>query len=785
MISGCRRRLGRQLAAGCAAALLLLLALLQWAPLPPELHTLRSSFALRLLDRQGRPLRTEGEAAEGEWRPLAEFPAWLVSATLAAEDRRFWWHPGIDPLAVARAVRDNWQAGRRLEGASTLTQQMVRLRRGERERDWPTKLAESWWALCLERRVGKPALLEAYLNSAPYGLGSRGVQAAARLYFNKPAAQLSLAESAFLAVLPRAPESFRPYQDLDEVLVFQRRLLTHLNELGWISAQERSRAEAEPIKLRPLDSTWEAGHFCDWLLSRKPGGNNPQPSGDLRTTLDLHLQHEVEGIVAVHLKRLKHQGVSNAAVVVEDVRSGEVLAMVGSGSYGGSQFNACLAGRQAGSTLKPFTYGLALEGNYTAASLLPDLNLYPGKLQQGYIPRNYDERFHGPVRLRTALACSYNVPPVRLLELLGTDRLLTRLRALGFAQLTRPARDYGLGLTLGGCEVSLLELTGAYRCLARNGLWSAERGWLDEPPTAVRSVLQPAGAALITSILADPAARAPAFGTHSPLTLGFPCAVKTGTSKGYHDNWCVGYTPLYAVGVWAGNFDGSAMHGAVSGVTGSAPIFHDVLNALASRDGGSPAFGRNPELEEREVCADSGETPGRLCPHRLREWFDRRRPPAVVCSFHRLVVSDTRTGQAVASLTGDVPAPALRSPLRAEVFCCYPPLYRAWALAQGIPQPPPLTRAPRAAVAVTFPDQGATFRLESGQPLRYQNLHFRSALPAWARQAEWQVDGRVVQRAGPPFDAWWTPTRGNHRVAVAARAGARTSWSEAISFTVR
>lgn len=754
--------------------LLLAVALFFLPPLPAELQSLQRRFNLRLLDRNGRLLRVvaSDQASAQQWKSLEQFSPWLVQATLTAEDRHFYQHPGLDPWGIGRAFRANWRAGRIVQGGSTISQQLVRLlRSSDSQRGWRDKLSEAYWALRLERRYSKREILEAYLNLAPYGLQTYGAEAAAQLYLGKPASQLSLAESSFLAVLPRAPESFLPYQHFEEIEPFQKQLLGQME----VAPGERERALREPIALQPLESTFEAGHFCDYVLSRLPRGTR----GELRTTLDLPLQHEVEGIVSVHLKRLRSRGVSNAAVVVMEVDSGAVLAMVGSGDYSGFQFNACLSGRQAGSSLKPFTYALALERSWTPASILPDLNLYPKQVESGYIPRNYDERFHGPVRLREALACSYNVPVVRLLESMGVQALLDRLRLLGFARLRENAEHYGLGLTLGVGEISLLELVRAYRCLARQGLYGPEKALLEETPgsppsetspsdvlregsppseTSPHYVFEPGVAALITDILRDDQARAPAFGLGGPLHFPFQCAVKTGTTKGYRDNWTVGYTPIYVVGCWVGNFDGTSMRNGVSGVTGAGPIFHDVMTTLVERDQGSPDFSLPDSVQATEVCPESGQLPGPDCPHRLKEVCLRKHPIAEHCQMHQR--------------------------LGGELYCLYPPLYRAWALGQGIPQPP-VRHTGDSQVSIAFPDNGAVFRLDGDLRRTHQALHLRVLVPDWCERVDWEVGETHLSAGKAPFDAWWPLQPGGYLVRATAYGKERQEASSAIRILVR
>jgi len=710
-------------------------------PLPPELAQPKRVLSRQLTDREGRPLREVLSSAAGvsRWVPLEEISPFLVRATLASEDRRFYLHPGLDPVACLRAFRSNWRAGHVVEGGSTLTQQLVRNLRPGSSRDLRGKLAEAYWATRLELASSKRAILEAYLNRVPYGQQCYGAEAAAQHYFARPARELSLAQAAMLAVLPRSPESFAPYQDLEDVQVYQRRLLDAMLAGGYVDEESYRLACAEPLQLAAPREDFRAGHFCDWVLSRAPAGE-----GELRTTLDLRLQEEAEKILATHVRRLADQGVSNGALVVLDAEGGEVLAMAGSIDYRGpqGQFNAALALRQPGSTLKPFTYGLALEQGWTAASLLPDLDIFPRDVTAGFIPDNYDRTFHGPVRMRTALACSYNVPAVRLVEEVGVEALLTRLRHLGFSALTAPPAHYGVGLTLGDGEVTLLELASAYRVLARGGRYAPARNVLDSPAGASVPVMDARVAYILTHMLADNDARIPAFGRFGPLALPFACASKTGTSKDFRDNWTVGFTSRYVVAVWVGNFDNSSMR-EVSGITGAGPIFRELMLALERRDGGAPAFATPQGLLWERVCVDSGELAGDDCAHTMREVFlaDRKGPRK--CSVHRRIDG--------------------------KLYAVYPPLYRSWMAEQGLPMPP--ARAGSAeAVRIAFPDQGAAFRLDPVLRPEYQRVRLRGAVPDDVERVSWFIDQQEVSTQAP-FDAWWTMQRGQHRLQLIAYDG--------------
>ncbi len=724
-----------------------------FAPVLPEvLEKPEAGRSWQLLDRHGRLLREvlSPRAGLDDWVTLDEVAPELVAAFLVSEDERFWWHPGLDPMAIARAAWANFRAGRAVQGGSTITQQLVRNLRSPRQRSWSHKLGESYYALRLEARMTKAAILECYLNRISFGNQCLGVEAASQLYFAKTASQLSLAQAAFLAVIPRSPSTLDPYTP-DQKEAIERlsgQLLERMLAAGRVTREEVEIALAEPIVIAPFSHRFEAGHFCDLVLDREPSGPV------VKTSLDLELQHQVEGLVRAHLASLQDHRAEQAAAVVLKVETGEVLALVGSADYfdfaSQGQVNAAIAARQPGSTLKPFTYSVALEWGETAASLLPDIDLYPAQQGESFIPKNYDSRFHGPVRLRTALACSYNVPAVRALEKVGVERLLRRLHALGFAHLQEDPIHYGLGLTLGDGEATLLELTNAYRALARSGQHSPWR-WAPGQPSLSRQVINPEVAFLITDILSDDQARVPAFGGEGPLDLPFPCAAKTGTSKGYRDNWTIGYTPRYAVGVWVGNFGGEPMVD-VSGVTGAGPLFRDIVMLLG--DGGS--FSPPASLRRLEVCPQSGMRPSPDCPHTMLDWFQPGTEPSL-CNVHRVV--------------------------EGRLYTVFPPLYWDWMVANDLPLPPqdgPL----QSGLRLASPQQGAVFQLDPVLRPAYQKVLLKAVLPEGTRRVEWYVDNRLVSEGTGPR-AWWPMRRGEHHAYIIAHGSDASLQSETVTFFVR
>lgn len=616
------RRFRRAIIALVATAGLAWLAL-HLVPLP---QALREPIppSLDLTDRHGHTLREvlADQRRHSRGIALADVPRSLIDATIAAEDKRFWRHPGIDPLATARAAGDFARHRRVVSGASTIAQQLVKISEPRPRTLW-AKLCEAAKALRLTQAWPRERILSEYLNRLDYGSLSIGCASAARAYFNKPPSDLSLAEAAFLAGLPQSPSRLNPRAHFSAAEKRQRWVLGRMLDRRLITAGDHARALAEPLRVAPAHRDFKAPHFVDLVLASRPGLR-----GAVSTTLDLELSQFVENAVRDRLRVHAAHHVQNAAAVVIDNATGDLLALVGSEDWfapGSGQVNGATAPRSAGSTLKPFTYLLAFERGATPATLIADV---PAQFAIGsgiYRPQNYSRSFLGPVRARLALANSFNVPAVRVLAGLGGAPILQRrLAECGLTTLTRPASDYGVGLTIGNAEVRLLELTNAYAAPARLGEHRPWRLLASDPRPAGAQVCDPAAAWLIADILADNAARAHAFGLDSPLRFDFPVACKTGTSTSFRDNWAVGYTPEFTVGVWAGNFDGSPMRD-VSGVTGAAPILHEIFQWLRERRG--TTWYRQPEgIVEKRI----DPLTGRLDPAGIVEKFAARHlpPPA-------------------------------------------------------------------------------------------------------------------------------------------------------------
>ncbi len=624
-----------------AAAVTTVLAagsLLGWiaSPLPADLSRPAARPAVVVLDRHGLPLRV-ARASDGSlarWVPLAEVDPDLVAAFLAAEDRRFYRHAGVDPLALMRAAWTDLRRRRLISGGSTITMQLARLLRPS-SRSWTGKLQQMLWALRLERHLDKQTILEQYLNRVPLGQAAVGVQAAAALYFGASASELSLGQAALLAGLARAPSSDNPLVAPGRARAARTLVLRRLVRQGYAPASAAERAQAEPVLARQHRTDFLAPHFTTRLLA-----DQPLPAdGIWHTSLDLGLETVLEAEVRHTAETLRSRGARHAALVVLDNPTGEILAWVGSPDFWADtagQVDMVVSPRQPGSTLKPFLYGLAFDRGATPATVLPDLPRIYQTSTGAYAPRNYDRRFHGPVRAREALASSFNLPAVELADRLGPGSLLAMLRQTGFTSLRRTAEYYGLGLALGNGDVTLLELANGYRALASGGLWRPVR-WRPtprgEPAEPGRRVVSARSAALVLDILTDPVARVPGFGLDTPLDFPFVAAAKTGTSRHFTDNWAVAVTGRFTVAVWVGNFSGRPMDG-VSGVSGAGPLLHRAVLLTAERyPPGALLAPREAGAVPARICRLSGLLATDRCPG-MTEWFAPGEVPARHCDWH-------------------------------------------------------------------------------------------------------------------------------------------------------
>lgn len=643
-----------------ASALALLLACGAGAapaavPSAAEVRAAYQPSSARLLDRHGEPIesvRVDMRVRRLAWTPLAEISPALGVAVLQAEDQRFMAHGGIDLRAVGQAAWDNLFRDR-ARGASTITMQLAglldaELRAGSAGRSWSQKFNQALAARELEAGWSKAQILEAYLNLATFRGELQGVAAASRALFGKAPSGLDSVESTILAALLRAPGA-APKAVARRACALGREL--KLREgcpaIEWPAEVALGRPAAAALK----ESAPQ--------VARKLLGTGAAGGLDLRSTLDARLQRFALDSLRRHLRELNERNVADGAVVVIDNASGELLAYVG--NTGRSEVDGVAALRQAGSTLKPFLYQLALERRLlTAASLLDDSPIDVAGEAGLYVPQNYDRSYKGYASVRTSLASSLNIPAVRTLLLLGPERFHARLRELGISSLREDAAFYGPSLALGSADVSLLELANAYRTLANGGL----AGSVSLRPRALeakRRVLDAGSSWIVGDILSDRGARSPTFGLRSDLATAYWSAVKTGTSKDMRDNWCLGYSDRYTVGVWVGNFDGQPMWD-VSGVSGAAPVWRDVMDEL-HRERPARQQAAPKDLLRREVRYAPALEAAR------QEWFLRGTETALV----EAVAVDARAPKIVYPVDGsilavdpDIPAGRERVIFRAQ-----------------------------------------------------------------------------------------------------------------------
>ncbi|MDI3283479.1 penicillin-binding protein 1C [Polyangium sp. 15x6] len=758
----------------------------------------------RIVDREGRLLREIGSEAEQRGRPVAldQMGDRIVLATLVSEDKRFFEHDGVDGRAIARAIGQNLKGRRIVSGASTITQQLVKLLDAEGKpapRTLERKVTEAARAQNLEETVDKRTILEAYMNRLGYGHGLTGPEAAALGYFGVSAKDLSWAQAAWLAVLPRAPSFLDSYDHPERVRLRQRALLDDLREEGVLSEADHARAVDEPVRVRKSQRPFYAPHFVDAVV-REVSQPGERAHGVTKTTLDLALQEDTEGLVRTHLAALASLGAKNAAVIVVDNEHGEVLAWVGSGSYWddsiAGQVDMVRARRQPGSTLKPFVYALAFADGHSAAEPLPDVPTRFSEQGGTYAPGNFDGTFEGPISAREALAGSLNVPAVRLAAEVGEGRMLESLRSLGFASLDREARHYGLSLALGTGEVTLRELAGAYVALARGGERIPIRIVANEAAGEPSRVMDAAVASLVTESLSDPLARVRGLHGRGPFDLGFPVAVKTGTSSGHRDTWCVGYTHERTVAVWIGNADGAPTQ-KLTGASGAGPLFGDVMRRAMEDVSSRAPLRDEAHLESVEVCPLTGKLPGPACVDHASRHFIRGKAPKETCDWH--VRASTREG------AGPGETPFVCDSQGSRSIVVLPETYDGFlaALPSGAPGHDPfglpwLSRSSvpgcgdqahaEAMLRIDGPAAGSVFVYGDEGDAQVIVLSASAVGGSPERrvsEVEFVVDGEVVGRSRWPFRVRYQATRGDHELVVRPadpRVAVRTAKT---SFSVR
>ena len=690
---------------------------------------------VRIYDRTGNHLLYESVdprpfRGDRTYVHLNEMSPWVIKSAVALEDRNFWDNPGINIRGLFRAFVSNLQGGA-VQGGSSITQQLIKnviIPVEERaQQSYARKIKEVILAMEVTRKYPKDKILEWYLNYNFYGNLAYGIEAASQVYFGKSSTELDVAEAAMLAAIPQFP-ALNPIDAPEEAKRRQGIALQAMVDAGEISAAEAEAAFAQQLAVRRSVAErfdiLTAPHFALYVLDQIKREFNTASDPyfiwkrgvTVYTTLDVELQRHAEQVARERVSALDAAGknVNNASIVAIRNDTGEILAMVGSLDYNNNeidgQVNVATAQRQPGSSFKPYVYLVALQQGMTAASMILDVaTAFPQADGTFYRPENYDRQYHGPTSLRNALARSYNIPAIRVMDQVGVANALRMAHRMGINGLDRGLNFYGLSLVLGGGEVSLLDHTYAFTLFANQGVMVGEpvlpmqrrEGFRTLNPVSVLQVFDSQGnvlkkyeapaadrvfsaeaAYIMTDIMADDVARAPAFGANSALTLpDRKVAAKTGTTNGWKDNWTVGYTPQLTVGVWVGNTDNSSMEN-VSGLDGAAPIWNAVMRKYHE---GLPAvwYDRPPGVTTRVVCMPSGLLPSESCPgsSQRNEIFIAGTEPTMTDTIWQTFEIDTETGRLASALT-----PPER--IERRVFQILPQEAADWVRENRIPQPP-------------------------------------------------------------------------------------------------
>lgn len=715
---------------------------------------------------------TDEDAPLGFWDPPDTLPERIVACLLVIEDKRYYEHLGVDFRSLLRALVNNL-SGKPRQGASTIAMQVARLQRPGKRTLW-RKTCEMGTAVWLNRKYGHENVLRHYLKIAPQGNRIHGVSYAARRYFQKPLADLSWAEAAVLASLPRAPGRMNLYRPDGRQKAFERaRLilnLLHENRMLDEKALAISQRQLKSLKIPVKESRPYHSYHAILRLQELVDGAASYTK-PISTTLDLPIQKVVDNIAGEAMDALRQRGAGNLAVIVAEKETGAIRSYLGSDLYADTDFagaiNYATTPRSAGSTLKPFIYALGLEtGAFSPTSVLADLPYHLSYAGGQYSVANYDERHLGPLLYRKALSNSRNVPAVHVLKTVGLAQAYDLFRQLGLATDNRSASTYGLGLAIGGLYVTLEDLVAAYGTLANDGE-VFRLNWSEPADKETPAQLIPEDVARqITLFLSDPLARLPTFGRMGPLEYPFPVAVKTGTSQGFRDAWVVAYSSEYIVGAWVGHPDHERMK-RVGGLD-AAQIVKEIMLSLhpkqrrgvgeepfppprLSSNSGGPA-----DYQLVKLCPLSGESATELCAEAVLEYLAPGAEPRTACSVHQSFAIDRLTGAQAGPTT-----PPERIEIRS--YAVLPSQYIAWGGLHGYGlSPAPSNASPSASIAIQEPVNGSVFRFHPDAPRELQSIALRASVTPNVPAIVWYVDGEPFQKVGYPYTTRWKLRAGSH-----------------------
>lgn len=690
-------------------------------------------YSTVVLDKNGELLGAR-IASDGQWRfpPPEEIPEKYEIALINFEDRYFKWHPGVNPVAIIRAALGNIQAGHITSGGSTITMQVVRMARNKKRTVFQ-KIIEAVWATKVELSNSKKEIIRMYAAHAPFGGNVVGLEAASWRYFGRPANELSWGEAAALAVLPNSPSILHLGKNRKLLLAKRNRLLEKLSQRGLIDPLTCEAACGEPLPGVPLPLPSHAHHLTERICKKEAGKI-------IRTGIDIHLQKTVESIVNNWNKELSEKGVLDLAAVVQDVRSGEVIAYVGNANHAnkrdGSQVDIAHSPRSTGSILKPLLYcALLQEGEILPYTLLPDI---PINLN-GFSPQNYDLKFYGAVPAAEALARSLNVPSVHMLRSYGVPKFLNLLKNLGMTTLNRDASDYGLSLILGGAEGSLLDITSIYASLAKTYQETGKKNFPLNDRTALWYTLD-----------ALKEVNRPDEIDWRLISSVRKVAWKTGTSYGFRDAWAVGVTPDYAVGVWAGNANGKGSPG-LTGAKTSGPVLFDIFNLLPKKEYDyeyasngwfkEPVYG---EYKYGEVCRQSGHLKSMACEQIDTLMLPLRAERSKPCPYHSFVDGKS----------GFILPPAME-----------------WYYRQHHPEYKPPVSSNYAVMEFIYPERGSTIFIPKQLDGSTEGAVFNLAHRNPEKAVFWHLDNEYMGETKFIHQMSFAPEQGKHTVTVVDETG--------------
>ena len=715
------------------------------APPTTLTQTATSPVKLQVLDRVGTPLSYTftGELNTTSYMPLHEIPSLLQQACIEAEDHRFFEHSGVDWFARVHAVWQNIKALRVVRGASTISEQVVRIVHPRPRSLW-ARLLEGFEAQELEERFSKADILEFYLNQVPFAGNRRGIAQAARYFWDRDIDTLTEREQVSLIVMIRAPEKLNLYRDPTGINSRVSGLAQRLIARGQLEPTTLEQIESEITPVRRETVSVHAEHFVRYAQSFAINSNSAAP---ILSTLDAGIQSSVQAILEARLNDLRSKHATDGAVLVVDNRSAEILAWVNAGGFtqtDTSQIDAIITDRQPGSTLKPFLYALAIARGWSAATILSDSPLVEPVGTGLHVYRNYSRMHYGDIALRDALGNSLNIPAIRTIQFTGKGEFLDLLHSLGFVSLTQPVEFYGEGLALGNGEVSLLELVRAYLTLAHRGVYRplvATRNHSTNRPAKAVRVFDTETTSIIGHILSDPLARRREFGSDGLLNFPIQTAVKTGTSNDYRDAWAIGFSDNFTVGVWMGNHDRTPMS-AISGARGPALVLRSVFASLEQTREDRGLY-LSPRLKYLAVCSKSGKLPSAHCPA-VTELFAPGSEPLEPC-LHSHDLAESPANETYSA---------------------------------------PLS----AAAHIVIPTPGLHLAMDPRVPDSQEALGFELASDQPLQEVQWFVNGASVHQGGPEAARYlWPLAVGKHRVKARIRLKGASDYVEAaeVGFVVR